>query len=358
MLAVVVEPKPYMQQITISDLESIQDVYDLVRDNFLDKRNEFKKSSEQFEIAINDIDLGVINLSSLTMLICLLYSVRKHYKFPFIGTIYSQRDENYFADKRKSSYLKSVGFFDLTRSLRIIQWYLPKKIDDQDFNPTTGIDQLDIYQISPEVKKYYKIDGLDPYDKELILLNILKERHPHYDETELQLEYDEVKTRIKNDIKKFLASPTEDLFSKISQGRTFKNNVVSYVSEILLNSFIHGREKPFLAIQRTNKLISVSVADDGAGLEKSYFMLHKAKIKNSKEAIIKACAHRRNSSYGLFDVLSDSHHGFFTISDGSNILKITRNNYHRLASGEIIESIHDTKLNIRGVRISLDILIK
>ena len=185
MLAVVVEPKPYMQQITISDLESIQDVYDLVRDNFLDKRNEFKKSSEQFEIAINDIDLGVINLSSLTMLICLLYSVRKHYKFPFIGTIYSQRDENYFADKRKSSYLKSVGFFDLTRSLRIIQWYLPKKIDDQDFNPTTGIDQL---------------DGLDPYDKELILLNILKERHPHYDETELQLEYDEVKTRIKNDI--------------------------------------------------------------------------------------------------------------------------------------------------------------
>ena len=100
------------------------------------------------------------------------------------------------------------------------------------------------------------------------------------------------------------------------------------------------------------------MADDGAGLEKSYFMLHKAKIKNSKEAIIKACAHRRNSSYGLFDVLSDSHHGFFTISDGSNILKITRNNYHRLASGEIIESIHDTKLNIRGVRISLDILIK
>ncbi|MFY0674517.1 MAG: hypothetical protein JXQ87_14050 [Bacteroidia bacterium] len=359
-----------MQRITISSLKRIEDVYNLVRDNFLNKRSEFKESNEEFEIRIDDVEIGVINMSALTMLTCLLYSVRKHYQFPFIGTLLSQNEELFYVSKRNSSYLKSLGFFHLTQSLRIIQWNLPKPIPNERFNPTTGIDQLDILQISSNARVYYSLDGFDPYDKRLILLEMIKTKNDYTSIDELQLAYEDVKTDIKNDIKEFIANPIEDLFSKIKHGRTLKYNIVSYVSEILLNSFIHGREKPFLAIQRTEKLISVSIADDGAGLANSYENLHKQKV-NSKEAIIRACEHRKNSSYGLFDVIksvigidkpsyysSDGHHGFFTISDGPNILKISRNNYSKLENGEIIELIHDTGLNIRGVRITLDILIR
>lgn len=359
-----------MQEIEVTHLKTIEDVYNLVKNHFLDKKSKLKESNEEFKILIKDLDLETINLASLTMLTCLLYSIRKHYSFPFKGFLQSQKEEEYFASKLKSSYLKAVGFFDLTQELRIIQWYLPMQIPNENFNPNTGIRQLDIFKLSTEAQRYFNLSDKDPYDKDLFLLNIIRDENPKMNEEDVLIVYEDTKTKIKNEIKDVLENPAEELFKKSKQARTLKHNIISYVSEILLNSFIHGRTKPFLAMQRTNKRILVSISDDGVGLEKSFKVLHKTQL-TEKEAIIRACEHRRNNSYGLFDVVrsvigldkpsfieSDGHHGYFTISNGANILKITRNNYKEFESGEINNFIYDTKLSIRGVRIVLDILIK
>ena len=354
-----------MKTIKISKLENLDDIFELVKNEFSKIRNRLESSTEQVYLSFNDLGLGIINMSALTMLTCVLSSIRKKYEFPFLGYIESHEKEIFYANPQKAAFLKATNFIYLTEELRIIHWHL-KNIPDVNFNPNTGIQLIDIPSFSTSVWDYYSEEEI--YDKNVFLLDIIKNRGIKNEE-ELENNYEKAKREIKNDIKKYIYDDVSKVFiGKV--GRDLKDKVISYSSEIILNSFIHGRVNPFLAIQRTDKKINISVCDDGIGLVESYKRLHKKEI-TKKEALPMACTHRISDSYGIYDVLisvlgldkstfvmSSAHHGFVTISDDSNILTITRNNFKTLIENPTNLKIHDTKQHIRGVRISLDILIK
>jgi hypothetical protein len=353
-----------MHTIGISKLETMEDIYDLVRYEFSNIKDELNSSSEEFYIAFDDLGLGIISLSALTMLTCFLYSIRKKYEYPFIGYFESHQDDMFYADPKKSSFLKASNFIDLTQYLRIIDWHLVKDIPENRFNPNTGIQLIDVPSISENVRKLYKKE--DYFNKNILLQDIIITNKT--DES-LEIEYEKAKTDIKYDIKEYIYDDINKVFSN-KEGRDLKNKVISYSSELILNSFIHGRVNPFLAVQRTDKKINITICDDGIGLVKSFHKLHKKDVKN-KQAIINACKHRINDSYGLFDVffsvlgidkpsfgMNDSHHGFVTISDDAYILTITRNNFKQLIESPNELKIFNSQQKIRGVRISLDILIK
>jgi len=354
-----------MKLIRISKLESIKDIHYLVKNEFSVIRDELDSSSDEIYIAFNDIGLGLINLSALTMLICVLGSIRKKYEYPFIGYLESHEKEMFYADPKKASFLKSSSFINLSQDLRIIDWQLKKSIPDLDFNPNTGILLVDVPAISNSVKYYYKESTY--YDKGVLLYNLVKEITPLIEDVEN--EYEKAKSEIKKDIKKYINNDISKVFTD-KEGRSLKDKVISYASEMILNSFIHGRVNPYLAVQRTGKLISITICDDGIGFVKSFEKLHKRKIIG-KQALINACMHRSNDSYGIFDVLvsvigidkpnfvmTDTHHGFVTISNDSQILKITRNNLQTLIEDPDKINTYDTGQLIRGVRVSMDILIK
>jgi hypothetical protein len=355
-----------MNTINISRLESLEDVHNLIRDDFSKIKTELEASSDEIYICINDIGLGIINLSALTMLTCVLSSIRKKYEYPFIGYIESQEKELFFADPYKASFLKATNFISLTQDLRIIQWHLQKNIPDLEFNPNTGIKLIDIPSIAPSVFDYYDADEL--FNKDEMLYNIIQRRYEE-NSSEIDNVYENAKTTIKNEIKSYIFNDICNVFTD-REGRNLKNNVISYTSEIILNSFIHGRVNPFFAVQRTGKKITVTICDDGVGLINSFFKLH-GETLNCRQALINACKHRIQNSYGIFDVLvsvlgidkpsfvmNDIHHGFVTISSDSHILTITRNNFRDLIENPEKLKIFDTNQSIRGVRISLDILIK
>jgi hypothetical protein len=355
-----------MNTISISKLNSLDDVFDIVKNEFSKVKKKLDTSQEEIYLSFDDLGLEIINLSALTMLTCVLFSIRKKYQLPFIGYFESQQKEIFYADPRKASFLKATKFINLTQKLRIIQWHLLKNIPDKEFNPNTGIQIVDVPSISKNVHLYYRENEL--LDKNILLLEILKNKGITEPE-ELELKYEEVKTDIKNDIKKFIFDDISNVFTD-KEGKDLKFKVISYAAEIILNSFIHGRVNPFFAIQRTSKKITVTICDDGIGLVESFKRLHKKNITPS-EALTKACTHRIHDSYGIFDVLisvlgidkpsfvmSNTHHGFLTISDDTNILTVTRNNIKTLIEKPSELKIHNTRQHIRGVRISLDILIK
>lgn len=357
-----------MPTIVISKLDSFEDVFDIVENELSKFKKVLSDSSEEVFLSINDLGLGIINLSALTMLTCLLAAVRKTYEYPFIGYFESHKNQMFYHDQKKAAFLKEIGFIDLTQINRIIHWDIPLKIPELEINPNTYIQQVNIPEISPTVCNYYS--PKDYFNQEVLLLDLVRSTLDQ-GSSETEVEYENIKTKIKNEIKRHIKDDISALFTN-KEGKDLEYNVISYAAEVLLNSFIHGRVNPFFAIQRTKKKITVTISDDGIGLVQSYKKLHGMKI-NGRDAVLAACKHRKVGSYGLYDVIhsvlgfnrssfvmSDSHHGFVTISDGPYILLITRNNFANLIENpeRLKDKMSKSSQTVRGVRIALDILIR
>lgn len=357
-----------MEEILISRLNDFEDIHKLVRNEFSTIRDVLAKSTDDVKIIFDDFIISPVNLSSLTMLTSFLYSVRSKYNKPFQVKLKSHIDRTNYYDFKFTSFLKSVKFIDITKELRILDWDVNISNQNVIINPNTGIKYLKISELY-SIKQYYTEST--KFDKEFILFNSIKNNNPDSTFEEIEYKYESIKILIKNEIRALIYDSISEIF-KDGYLQSFKLKVISYVSELLLNSFIHGRANPFFSIQKSSKRINITVCDTGVGLKESYKKLHRKTISED-DSILYACKHRIDDSYGLYDVimsvlgmdkssfiLSDAHHGFVTISADSRILKLTRNNFQNLIKEDesIKKSIYNTNQIIRGLKISMDILIK
>lgn len=344
--------------IVIEKLESYYDVYNLVSRQFKPNRSEFKDSKDCAILEFSNIEFGKVNLPALLFLLSFLHSIRKTYAYPFIG-IYN----NTTLDFSTLAYLKEIKFVELSQKLRIIEWQGIEGYHSLPINPNTSLHFFNFLKSCPSIGQYY--DSNNPYNEEKhpreIFGDILNDADANYN-------YEIAKRSIKIEIQKQIADTIRNVFT-VKEAMDLRERMVNYTAELLLNSFIHGRRDAFYLVQRNKKKITICVADDGIGFERSFSTFHQKQIPRS-EAIVRACRYRLDNSYGVYDViksvvgmdkpeygLNDRRHGVVTINDGDKLLRITRDNIERLGDcndlmADEIKTLNDS---IRGVRISIDI---
>ena len=214
-----------------------------------------------------------------------------------------------FWDPYIVNFLNSIGFFDIVKAYDLFYWdpniaggYTPDKFD---FNPHSTIINIPARLSDSETESFDEID-----------VDIWKETRRS-----------EVEDDLMNELQPIF-HPTKFRQEPSIQTR---RAIASTTAELIVNSIFHGKDYPFIGVQRSTRGITVCVSDGGIGLLnglKKHDWASDIGLNKHMDAIINS-ALMKDYEVGLYKAIDlvVNRGGYVILSSGNAEIKFTQSTW-------------------------------